>query len=185
MEKDCTFKTRVDFSNDSPFFYFAKVRENAIIPTKRDGDAGYDIYPNFEEDFIRIEPHETKLIGTGIASALSNNLYLQVEERGSTGARGIKRSSGVIDASYRGEIFVAISNINDKPLYIIKKDKPLKGYDAHLFMEDGGIEYPYEKAIAQLILHYLPDINPIEIFYEDLKTIPSDRGDNALGSSGK
>ena len=30
---------------------FAKVRPTAKIPTKRDEDAGYDIYANFEEDY--------------------------------------------------------------------------------------------------------------------------------------
>ena len=29
--------------------YFAKDREDVIIPTKRDEDAGYDIYANFLE----------------------------------------------------------------------------------------------------------------------------------------
>ena len=48
---------------------FAKVRPTAIIPTKREEDAGYDIYANFDEDYIRINPHETKMIPTGIASA--------------------------------------------------------------------------------------------------------------------
>ena len=31
---------------------FAKIRETAIIPTKKLEDAGYDIYANFEEDFL-------------------------------------------------------------------------------------------------------------------------------------
>jgi phytoene dehydrogenase-like protein len=48
---------------------FAKVRPNAIIPTKRLEDAGYDIYANFEEDYIVLNPHETKMIPTGIACA--------------------------------------------------------------------------------------------------------------------
>lgn len=94
-------------------------------------------------------------------------------------------SSGVIDASYRGEIFLAVSNVNDRPVYIIKKDKPLQGYDAHKFMEDSGIEYPYEKALAQLVLHQLPEIPPLEISYDELKRIPSSRGTGNLGSSGK
>ena len=32
--------------------YWAKVKEDAIIPTKRDEDAGYDLYHCFEEDYL-------------------------------------------------------------------------------------------------------------------------------------
>src|SRR5690554_1781786 len=35
-------------SNKIPTVYFAKVREDAIIPSKRDEDAGYDLYANIE-----------------------------------------------------------------------------------------------------------------------------------------
>ena len=33
---------------------FAKVKPNAKIPTKREEDAGYDIYACFDEDYITI-----------------------------------------------------------------------------------------------------------------------------------
>ena len=36
--------------------YFAKVKPEAKIPSKRDEDAGYDIYACFEEDFVKFEP---------------------------------------------------------------------------------------------------------------------------------
>ena len=35
---------------------FAKVREGAKIPTKRTEDAGRDLYPCFEQDFMVIHP---------------------------------------------------------------------------------------------------------------------------------
>ena len=41
---------------------FAKVRPDAIIPSKRDEDMGFDIYACFDEDYVVINPHETKLI---------------------------------------------------------------------------------------------------------------------------
>ena len=49
--------------------WFAKVRPDGIIPSKRDEDAGYDIFLAFDGEYIRLEPHETKLLPTGIASA--------------------------------------------------------------------------------------------------------------------
>lgn len=161
--------------------YWAKVKEDAVIPTKNDENAGYDIYACFEEDNVLIEPNETKLIPTGIASAVSKEYYLQVQERGSTGSKGIKYGAGVIDSSYRGEIFIAITNTNAIPVCIIKDgtDKP----NIYPFVK--CIYYPYEKAIAQIVVHNVPVMNSKEITFEELQSIPSERGDGALGSSGK
>ena len=108
---------------------FAKVKENAIIPSKEEENAGFDIYACWDgvekKDKI-IKPHTTKLIPTGIACALPINYYFQVEERGSTGSKGIKKSAGVVDSGYRGEIFIAISNVNDKYLIFGDKDTYLQ-----------------------------------------------------------
>ena len=104
---------------------FDKVRENAIIPSKSIENAGYDIYGIFKgnDDENRIiKPHTTKLIPTGIACALPTKYYFQVEERGSTGSKGIKKSAGVIDSGYRGEIFIAITNSTDNYLVFGDKD---------------------------------------------------------------
>ena len=68
---------------------FAKVRKNAVIPSKRDEDAGMDIYACFEEDNLVILPHETRLIPTGIASSCTSDYYFQLLERGSTGTKGM------------------------------------------------------------------------------------------------
>ncbi len=34
--------------------YFARLSEDAVIPTKRQEDAGYDIYACFNEDYISL-----------------------------------------------------------------------------------------------------------------------------------
>lgn len=47
------------------------------------------------------------------------------------------------------------------------------------------IVYPYEKAIAQLLVIPVPKVDVEEYTYEELKAIPSKRGMGALGSSGK
>lgn len=157
--------------------YFAKVKEDAIIPSKDYENAGYDIYANFEENEIFIQPNEVKLIPTGIASAMSPKYVLIVKERGSTGTKCMAVRSGVIDASYRGEIFIPINNTGNKTIVITKTPEKDYGNDV--------IVYPYTKAIAQLLLLPVPNVNVKEISFEQLKKIPSKRGDGALGSSGK
>lgn len=186
---------------------FAKIKPEATIPTKDNENAGYDIYACFYEDYMVIPPHSTKLIPTGIASALSEKYYLQVHERGSTGSKGMKYGAGVVDSSYRGEIFVCINNINDTEIIISKLslDELINKYGERsiydnrcvLINYDGGrtflvepnnhsaIIYPYEKAIAQLIVHEVPKMDVKEITYEELQNIPSKRGIGALGSTGK
>lgn len=160
---------------------FAKVKKNAIIPTKNIENAGYDIYACFDEEILIIPPHSTKLIPTGIATATSEKYYLQVHERGSTGSKGMKYGAGVIDSSYRGEIFICINNVTEKHIIISK----LSETDTKNDVKEDIIYYPYTKAIAQLIIHEVPVMNVKEIPYTSLLEIPSERGTGALGSSGK
>lgn len=172
--------------------YFAKVKIGARIPEKREEDAGYDIYACFDEDFIIIPPHTTKMIPTGIASAMHPTKYIQLEERGSTGSKGIKRSAGVIDSGYRGEWFVALTNTNSKDLIISKI--PEAALYGQLYLDQDGevtgitapwIFYPYKKAICQAIVHEVPVMNVQEVSLDDLQNIKSDRGAGKLGSSEK
>ena len=158
---------------------FAKVRPTAIIPTKRLEDAGYDIYANFDEDYIVIPPRETKMIPTGIASACDVDYCFILKERGSTGSKGIAQRCGVIDSGYRNEWFVPITNTTDKTLYIVKNNS-----DINVNTKD-GFTYPYEKAICQAIVLPVPYVEVEEYTYDELKAIPSQRGNGALGSSNK
>lgn len=160
--------------------FWAKVRPDAIIPTKESENAGYDIYANFKEDSLTIMPGETRLIPTGIACAVSEDYYLQVEERGSTGSKGIKKSAGVIDSGYRGEIFIAITNCNKLPIVIANDEKKYCDWINHNI-----ILYPKKKAIAQLIVHKVEVMDEEEISFEELSEIPSKRGAGSLGSSNK
>ena len=164
---------------------FAKVRPNAIIPSKRDEDMGFDIYACFDEDYIIIPPHETNLIPTGIASACDSDYGFVVFERGSTGSKGIARRCGVIDSGYRNEWFIGLTNTTDKMLFISK----LSEQDTYIdYYGDEMIEsfvYPYSKAIAQVLVVPVPKTKVEEISYDELKEIKSERGMGALGSSNK
>lgn len=162
--------------------YWAKVKEDAIIPTKRDEDAGYDLYPCFEEDYIEILPLHTKLIPLGIATAFDADYVMILKERGSTGTKGIAQRSGVIDSGYRGEYMAPVTNVNDKPICIIKK-AVLESWTEE--KKEQYIVYPYEKALCQGVLLKMPQLESKEISYEELQKITSQRMSGLLGSSGK
>ena len=162
--------------------YFSKVKQNAIIPTKTEENAGRDVYACFEYDYMVIPPHETIVIPTGIASACSSDYYFQLFERGSTGTKGMGQRCGVIDSGYRNEWFVPITNHNEYPMVIIKescKNIPIQKYGSSLRY------YPYEKAICQVVLLPVPKVITEEIPYAELLQIESERGLGNLGSSNK
>ena len=127
-----------------------------------------------------VNPFETKMIPTGIASACDTDYCIVLKERGSSGTKGIAQRCGIIDSGFRNAWFVPITNINNKPLVIIKKE----ALDAE-WIDENYIIYPYEKAIAQAILIPVPTTDIEEYTYEELLKIPSKRGTGALGSSGK
>ena len=91
---NCLYVREKEIEGFEEDLIFAKVRPEATIPTKREEDAGRDLYPCFDEDYILINPLETKLIPTGIATAFSPKYYAQMQERGSTGSKGIKYGAG-------------------------------------------------------------------------------------------
>lgn len=219
--------------------FFAKVRPNAIIPTKREEDAGRDVYACFDDDYMVIPAHTTKLIPTGIASAMSSKYEIRLRDRGSNGSKGIHVNAGTIDSGYRDQWFVAWCNTNDKDVILSKltleeleerygartnagnlaiskepsanimlidserieaiglDDEDLttylyqKNYLPMTYKNEYGEEelkviiYPYTKAIAQAEVCEVPVMTQYELSYEDLKSIPSERGTGSLGSSGK
>ena len=159
---------------------FAKVKPNATIPTKREEDAGYDIYACFDEDYIAINPHETRLISTEIASVCDKDYCFIVKERGSTGSKGIAVRCGVIDSGYRNPWFIALTNTTTQPLFLINPN-----YENKHRISSTRFSYDCTKAIAQVILVPVPKTTVEEISYEELQAIESERGEGALGSSGK
>lgn len=164
---------------------FAKVRPDAKIPSKRDEDMGFDIYACFDEDYIVINPHETKLIPTGIASACDIDYGFLVFERGSTGSKGIARRCGVIDSGYRNEWFIGLTNTTDQVMFISKLTEMETYSNYYGAIMPKSFVYPYSKAIAQALVIPVPKIEVEEIPYEELQNIKSERGLGALGSSGK
>lgn len=171
----------MDFFEKINTIYFAKIRGDALIPRKERENAGYDIYACLEDDILIIPPYKTGLVPTGIAWACSEEYYMQIEERSSTGIKGIKKSSGVIDSGYRGEIKIAIFNANDVPIIFatVGEDDVRRKYPDL----DKFVFYSTSKAIAQGVIHRVEDMLTKEISLKALQEIPSKRGDNGWGST--
>ncbi len=163
--------------------YFTRLRPEAVIPSKRREDAGYDVYACLEDDWLEIPPHETRPVPTGVASAFSADWYFHIGERGSTGVRGISKRAGVIDSGFRGEWFILLTNLNDVPLFLVKPEA-----EARLRERLGGrgaVLYPTGKAVAQAMLLPVPKTEIEEISPEALAAMGSERGAGSLGSSNK
>ena len=79
-------------------------------------DLGYDL---FALEGIVLEPRATVRVRTGIAvearhPETGEPLGLLVRDRSSMAARGIATTGGVIDAGYRGEILVLMTNLGER-----------------------------------------------------------------------
>ena len=162
---------------------FAGENDSVIIPCKKDEDGGYDIYANFPQDYIEIKPNTTVMIPTKLHCAFNKKWVMLLQERGSTGTKGMGQRAGVIDSGYRGEISVPITNSNKVSIFIAKEDSKIRKKE--MINENKYVVYPYEKAICQAIMVEVPNFNIKRIPLEQLKSIPSERGEGRLGSSGK
>jgi dUTP pyrophosphatase len=78
-------------------------------------DLGYDL---FSLEAVVLAPRATVRVRTGIAvearhPASGVPLGLLVRDRSSMAAKGIATTAGVIDAGYRGEILILMTNLGD------------------------------------------------------------------------
>lgn len=86
-----------------------KLHPDAKLPTfAHDTDAGMDLYTT---QAVTIEPGERVQIATGIALAIPDGYVgLIWDKSGISHKAGLKTFGGVVDAGYRGEIFVGLLN---------------------------------------------------------------------------
>ena len=88
-------------------------------------DLGYDV---FALEGALLAPQTTVKVRTGIAvearhPATGAALGLLVRDRSSMAARGIATTAGVIDAGYRGEILVLMTNLGQAPVELKAGEK--------------------------------------------------------------
>ena len=157
---------------------FARLREGAVIPSKREEDSDYDLYACFEEEEFVIPAFSTRLIPTGLVSAFDKSLGVKFEERGSnTKWCGIVQA-GVIDSGYRGEWLCAMYNGNGVPVHIRKDVQEVQRLDDRVLV-------PYGKAVCQFHVRQILPVSICEKSAEEILAERSERGEGRLGSSGK
>jgi dUTP pyrophosphatase len=88
-------------------------------------DLGYDL---FALEGVVLEARMTVRVRTGIAvearhPKTGGPLGLLVRDRSSMAARGIATTGGVIDAGYRGEILVLMTNLGDATVELKSGEK--------------------------------------------------------------
>jgi dUTP pyrophosphatase len=88
-------------------------------------DLGYDI---FSLESVLLEPHKTIRVRTGISvearhPETGTPLGLLVRDRSSMASKGIATTAGVIDAGYRGEVQIVMTNLGDSPIQINAGEK--------------------------------------------------------------
>jgi dUTP pyrophosphatase len=138
-------------------------RELPLPERAHDGDAGVDLYS--AED-VELAPGHRALVCTGIAVAIPYGMVGLVHPRSGLAARvglSIVNSPGTVDAGYRGEIKVALINLDPTtPIIIRRGDR-----------------------IAQLLVQQveLPELVEVESF-DDVGLAQTSRGRFGHGSSG-
>ena len=122
--------------------------------------AGYDLFADVSVD-TEIKPHETKMIGTGLAMEIPEGYFGGIFARSGLSAKeGLRPANcvGVVDSDYRGEIKVALHNDGEATRVITPAEK-----------------------IAQLVV-----VPFLSVDFSEVSVLSdTDRGNGGFGSTGK
>ena len=136
-----------------------KLTDGAPLPKHAKlGDAGLDLTAR---DSVRIAPHETVMVGTGVAAEIpEGHVGLCFPRSGLASKRGINLANcvGVIDSGYRGEIKAPLHNISNHPEHIAEGER-----------------------VFQLVIVPFVTCECVEV--DELSD--TERGDGGFGSSGR
>lgn len=136
---------------------FKKLNNDVVLPHySRAGDAALDIYSCVD---LLIMPAEIVKIPTGFATEFSEDYVGLIYRRSGLASKGIvPLGTAVIDANYRGEWLVTMTNSSTEAYEIKKGDR-----------------------IAQIIFHKIDNV----IVEEVTELSESNRGEGNFGSSGR
>lgn len=140
--------------------WFRRLRDEASLPTAQHAhDAGLDLRA---AEGTKVEPGERAMVPTGVAVAIPDgHAGLVLPRSGLATKHGLTLANapGLIDAGYRGEVIVAVVNLDrEQPVVIEAGDR-----------------------IAQLVVVEVPDVQPM--WADELP--PSARGIGGFGSTGR
>ena len=90
-----------------------KTHPKAIIPTKRQADAGFDLYAVFDESVVVQKPHEMMIFNTGLKMRFDTGYVATIKERGSTRLHNLNVGAGVVEGNYAGEYLIMMTDLNE------------------------------------------------------------------------
>ena len=106
--------------------HYKKLNPGATAPTRGSASAaGYDLYACLDEE-IQILPHQTVMVGTGLAIAVPDGYFGGVFARsGLSTKQGLRPANcvGVCDSDYRGEYVVALHNDSEETRVVKPGDR--------------------------------------------------------------
>ncbi len=139
---------------------FRRLRPDARLPeAAHPGDAGLDLRA---AEPAKVAPGERAMIPTGLAVAIPDgHAGLVLPRSGLASKQGLTLANapGLIDAGYRGEVIVAVVNLD----------------------RDQAVTIEAGDRIAQLVVVVLPEVTPALV--DELPG--SHRGEGGFGSSGR
>ncbi len=176
-----------------------KLHEDAIMPTREEGDAGWDL---FAIEDIEIHPGTVITIHTGIALGIPKGYRVNIRDRSSMGVQGLTVVGGVIDQAYIGELIVCLANIESHAFIkfvfdgIYEAFKGVVSFVRSTLLGEKTIPFAppdldYSTSsyfvckgdkIAQFVIEEDPQFASL-LEVDELKT--TKRGDKGFGSSGR
>lgn len=150
-----------------------KVKAPYAIEIAKKGDIGHDIR---SIENVKIEAMETKLIHTGVYLELPEGVECQVRPKSGLSSQGILVHFGTVDEGYRGEVMVAVTNINNRDNTIVIPD------GRAVYAKGETIEISANQKIAQLVFkeYKKTDVEMVEEISDE-----TERGTDGFGSTGK
>ena len=156
---------------------YYRLRQDVQPPERANpSDAGLDLkfnpelkglLPSPELDSLTIMPGESKVLPTGYKFGVPNGFMLEIKNRsGMAAKRSLIVGACVVDSGYDGEVFVNLHNIGKEPQTINPGDK-------------------IAQAVMIPVVHFRAVETSNDNLYDWYPITISDRGDGALGSTGK
>ena len=139
---------------------FRRLDPEARIPSRaREGDAGLDLEANAA---VRLEPGERAVLPTGLAVEIpAGHAGLVLPRSGLASRHGVTvaNAPGLIDAGYRGEVMIALVNLDRERAYEVERGE----------------------RVAQLVVVPFAVADAVEV----AELGESERGEGGFGSTGR